>query len=82
LVQQKQKQGPTVTPGGDKDSGTDGDASGSNSRHVLANHYIPKSFEFWPPLWLTRMHPAASADARAADGTHSTVRPAVDLPII
>jgi hypothetical protein len=23
-------------------------------RHVLANHYIPQSFLFWPPLWVTR----------------------------
>jgi hypothetical protein len=34
---------------------------------VLANHYIPASFEFWPPLWLTR-RAYDDVAARAADG--------------
>ena len=38
----------------------------SSTRHVLANHYIPQSFQFWPPLWLTRAYP--DLKSRAADG--------------
>ena len=33
---------------------------------MLANHYIPRSFSFWPPLWLTRAHD--DLDDRASDG--------------
>ena len=36
------------------------------TRHVLANHYIPRSFSFWPPLWLTRAHDGL--EDRASDG--------------
>jgi ectoine hydroxylase-related dioxygenase (phytanoyl-CoA dioxygenase family) len=34
-------------------------------RHVLASHYIPKSYGFWPPLWVTR--PIAAADGGGGD---------------
>ena len=36
------------------------------TRHVLANHYIPRSFSFWPPLWLTRANDGL--EDRASDG--------------
>lgn len=56
--------GPTLFQEADKNQ--IGKDAASCTRHVLANHYIPKSFQFWPPLWLTRMH--VDRESRAADG--------------